>query len=223
MTTLFEKLGGAPAVDAAVDIFYAKVLADARITHFFATTDMARQRQHQKAFLTFACGAAPGYHGRSMRAAHQGLVDKLGLGEGHFDAVLENLATPLKELGVSDELIDEVALVAESIKDEVRCRCSGPGAHARARQGAEDSDARNPASMARTARWASSPISRLTRSRSTVSSGRPRSTTSRPVNFPPIRLRRNASASPSRPSRPRASAARAACLCAGIGKRSRTR
>lgn len=122
MTTLFEKLGGAPAVDAAVDIFYAKVLADARIKHFFANTDMARQRQHQKAFLTFAFGGAPGYDGRSMRAAHQGLVDKLGLDESHFDAVVENLATTLKELGVSDELIDEVALVAESIKDEVLCR-----------------------------------------------------------------------------------------------------
>lgn len=121
-TTLFEKLGGAPAVDAAVDIFYDKVLADARIKHFFANTDMARQRQHQKAFLTYAFGGTPGYNGRGMSAAHKPLVEKLGLNDTHFDAVVENLATTLTELGVGDELIGEVAAVAESIRDAVLCR-----------------------------------------------------------------------------------------------------
>ena len=36
MTTLFEKLGGAAAVDLAVDKFYQRVLQDERIKHFFA-------------------------------------------------------------------------------------------------------------------------------------------------------------------------------------------
>jgi len=58
MTTLYEKLGGAPAIDAAVDIFYDKVLADERIKHFFVNTDMAKQRQHQKNFLTYAFGGS---------------------------------------------------------------------------------------------------------------------------------------------------------------------
>lgn len=40
--TLFEKLGGEPAVDAAVDIFYKKVLADDRISGFFDGIDMDR-------------------------------------------------------------------------------------------------------------------------------------------------------------------------------------
>lgn len=122
MTTLYEKLGGAPAVDAAVDIFYDKVLADDRIKHFFVNSDMARQRQHQKMFLTYAFGGSTAWNGKGMRAAHQPLVEKLGLDESHFDAVVENLATTLSGLGVSDELIGEVALVAESIKDDVLCR-----------------------------------------------------------------------------------------------------
>lgn len=122
MTTLYARLGGAPAVEAAVDIFYDKVLVDDRIKHFFVNTDMARQRQHQKMFLTYAFGGSTTWNGQGMRAAHKPLVEKLGLDERHFDAVVENLAATLAGLGVSDELIGEVALVAASIKDDVLCR-----------------------------------------------------------------------------------------------------
>ena len=38
--SLFEKIGGEAAVDAAVLKFYAKVLADDRIKEFFAKTEM---------------------------------------------------------------------------------------------------------------------------------------------------------------------------------------
>lgn len=70
MTTLFDKLGGAAAVDLAVDKFYERVLQDERINHFFAETDMVKQRAHQKAFLTYAFGGTDKYDGRYMREAH---------------------------------------------------------------------------------------------------------------------------------------------------------
>ena len=54
MSTLYEQLGGEAAVNAAVDIFYRKVLTDERIRHFFDTVDMERQHKKQKAFLTIA-------------------------------------------------------------------------------------------------------------------------------------------------------------------------
>jgi hemoglobin len=121
MTTLYEKLGGAPAVEAAVDIFYDKVLADDRIKHFFVNVDMAKQRQHQKNFLTYAFGGSGTYNGKGMRAAHQHLVDKLGLNETPSNAVVENLAATLSGLGVSDALIGEVAAVAATVKNDVLC------------------------------------------------------------------------------------------------------
>jgi hemoglobin len=49
MATLFEKLGGAAAVDVAVDRFFERLLQDDRIKHFFADTDMVQQRNHQQA------------------------------------------------------------------------------------------------------------------------------------------------------------------------------
>ncbi|MEP0874158.1 group 1 truncated hemoglobin [Trichocoleus desertorum AS-A10] len=112
MATLFEKLGGAAAVDLAVDKFYARVLQDERIKHFFANVDMMKQRAHQKAFLTYAFGGTDRYDGRYMRQAHKELVEKQGLNSEHFDAVAENLMTTLKEMGVSQDLIAEVAAIA---------------------------------------------------------------------------------------------------------------
>ena len=112
MTTLFEKLGGKDAVDLAVDKFYERVLADDRIKHFFANTDMNKQRSHQKAFLTYAFGGSTTYDGRYMREAHKELVETQGLGSEHFDAVAEDLMTTLKEMGVPDDLLAEVAAVA---------------------------------------------------------------------------------------------------------------
>lgn len=114
MASLYEKLGGKAAVEMAVDRFYERILADARIKHFFENVDMNKQRGHQKAFLTYAFGGAPQYEGNMMRAAHKHLVDGMGLNGGHFDAVVENLVETLKELGISDELIKEVAAIAAS-------------------------------------------------------------------------------------------------------------
>ena len=50
MSSLFEQLGGEGAVDAAVDIFYRKVLQDDRIKDFFTDVDMDEQIKKQKAF-----------------------------------------------------------------------------------------------------------------------------------------------------------------------------
>lgn len=116
MSSLYEHIGGEAALDAAVDLFYAKVLADGRISHFFANTDMARQRRHQKQFLAYAFGGLPDYPGAGMRQAHSHLVEKLGLNDGHFDAVVENLGAALQELSVPPELIAEAAAIAESVR-----------------------------------------------------------------------------------------------------------
>ncbi|MDB9315224.1 group 1 truncated hemoglobin [Spirulina sp. CS-785/01] len=112
--TLFEQLGGEAAVDLAVDKFYQRVLNDDRIKHFFANVDMEKQREHQKAFLTYAFGGTEQYNGRYMRAAHKELVEKHGLNSEHFDAVAEDLLETLKEMGVSEELRDQVAKIAAS-------------------------------------------------------------------------------------------------------------
>jgi len=117
-TTLYEQLGGEAAVNAAVDIFYRKVLSDYRINRFFDDVNMAQQAAKQKAFLTMAFGGPHNYTGEDMRKGHAHLV-KLGLDDSHFDAVIENLGATLVELNVPQELIAQVAAIGESTRNDV--------------------------------------------------------------------------------------------------------
>lgn len=116
--TLYERIGGEPAVNAAVDIFYRKVLTDNRINRFFDNVDMEKQAAKQKAFLTMAFGGPHNYTGADMRKGHAHLV-KMGLDDTHFDAVVEDLGATLIELNVPQELIDEVVAICETTRDDV--------------------------------------------------------------------------------------------------------
>jgi hemoglobin len=118
MSTVYEQLGGEPAFDAAVDIFYRRVLADAYIKRFFEGVDMARQAAKQKAFLIMVTGGPNKYTGKDMREGHRHLV-KMGLNDSHFDHVLAHLRSTLAELGVKQELIKTVIDVAESTRNDV--------------------------------------------------------------------------------------------------------
>ena len=106
--SLYERLGGAAAVELAVDKFYNRMLADERVKRFFANTDMLKQRKKQVAFMSFAFGAPTKYSGLAMDTAHRKLIKEQGMNDSHFDAVKENLDLTLQELGISKELRDEV-------------------------------------------------------------------------------------------------------------------
>jgi len=116
--SLYSEIGGEGAVNAAVDIFYRKVLQDDRIKRFFEGVDMTKQAAKQKAFLTMAFGGPHNYTGMDMRKGHAHLVAK-GLNDSHFDAVVENLGATLKELKVADNLIAQVAAIAETTRNDV--------------------------------------------------------------------------------------------------------
>jgi len=113
--SVYEAIGGEAAVDAAVDIFYRKVLMDDRISDFFDTVDMEQQHIKQKAFLTMAFGGPNSYTGKDMREAHAGM----NLNEEHFTAVAEALVGTLEELNVPQEHIDTIVGIAVSVKPDV--------------------------------------------------------------------------------------------------------
>ncbi len=116
--SLYDQIGGEKAIDAAINIFYRKVLSDQHICRFFHYTDMVPQITKQKAFLTYLFGGPVHYTGKDMRNAHA-LFVKMGLDDSHFDAVVGHLSTTFKELNVPTHLINQALALAESARNDV--------------------------------------------------------------------------------------------------------
>lgn len=114
--SLYQKIGGKPAIDAAVELFYKKVLVDERVKHFFDDINMNKQRRKQKEFLSAALGGPIPWTGKDMRTAH---ADIPGLNDTHFNAIAEHLKATLEELKVSKELIDQALAIVETTRDDV--------------------------------------------------------------------------------------------------------
>ncbi len=115
--TLFERLGGAPSIEAVVDEFYRRVPADPLLAEFFVGVDMAKLRNQQIAFFTQATGGPQIYKGADMKRAHAHLKIK----EMHFNKVAMHLIETLRHFEVPQEMIDEViALVAPLAKEIIQ-------------------------------------------------------------------------------------------------------
>ena len=104
-TTIFDRIGGEPAVEAVVDIFYDKLLADPALVDYFIGVDLAKLKLHQRRFVGQALGSRVPYTGREMSAAHASLA----ITDAAFDRVVAHLAASLTEAGVDDATIGEIA------------------------------------------------------------------------------------------------------------------
>ncbi len=118
--SLYERIGEEPAVDAALTIFYNKILSDPALSPFFKDTNIPNLIQKQKTFLTFAFGGPSDYTywQRGLRNAHRGSVEH-GMNDAHFDLVLKHLIDTLKELSIGQDLIEEVVSIVEGTRKHV--------------------------------------------------------------------------------------------------------
>lgn len=116
---LFHRIGGAPAVEAAVERFYEKVMGDERLVGFFEGVDMRRQRKKLAEFMSMALGGPSKYSGKALRAAHARLVNEKGLGQAHFDAVAGHLEATLEDLEVPADMIREAISIVGGTRDDV--------------------------------------------------------------------------------------------------------
>ena len=96
MTSIYEQIGGADALEAVVAEFYDRVLADDELAGFFSGTNMARLRGKQAEFFAAALGGPDPYTGAPMRQVHQGR----GITVHHFNLVAGHLADSLSAAGV---------------------------------------------------------------------------------------------------------------------------
>jgi methyl-accepting chemotaxis protein len=115
VATLFERIGGIPAIKATVDLFYEKVLADPDLKPFFAETNLAWLKGRQNAFFIQALGGPAVYKGKDMKSAHE----KLSITAADFGRVAGHLVASLAELKVPQALIDEVVDAVTPLADQI--------------------------------------------------------------------------------------------------------
>lgn len=112
---VYDEIGGAPAVKAAVTVFYDRVTADPDLEKWFRDVDLTRLKAHQRAFLSAALGGPELFSGRGLDAAHAGLE----ITPQAFDAVVEHLASSLHDLGVEDDMVARVRTRVEGLRGEI--------------------------------------------------------------------------------------------------------
>lgn len=113
--SVYDEVGGAAAVKAAVTVFYDRVTADPDLAQWFENVDLTRLKAHQRAFLAAALGGPELFSGRGLAEAHAGLA----ITPEAFDAVVEHLATSLHDLGVEDDVIARVRDRLDALRGEV--------------------------------------------------------------------------------------------------------
>lgn len=115
MASVYEQIGGKPAVSAAVDGLYERLLADPVLAPYFAGTDMDRQKRHMRAFMAVALGGAELYAGRDMHSAHAGL----NVTHDAFDRVVGHLVDTLASLGVPAEIIEAIGAKLAPLRAQI--------------------------------------------------------------------------------------------------------
>lgn len=113
--SIYEEIGGAPALAAAVDVFYAKVLADPELAGYFEGVDLGRLKAHQRSFLAAAVGGSEIYAGRPMKEVHA----PLAVTQKHFDRVVGHLVDTLTELSVPAETIGEIGSKLIPLQEQI--------------------------------------------------------------------------------------------------------
>jgi hemoglobin len=94
--SLYDRLGGKPAVTAVVDDFVANVAADTRINGRFANANIGRLKQMLVEQICAGTGGPCVYAGRDMQSAHKGM----NISDAEFGALVEDLVTTLDKFKV---------------------------------------------------------------------------------------------------------------------------
>lgn len=113
--SLYDRLGGKPAITAVVDDFVGRVAADSRINGKFANADIPRLKTLLVEQICQASGGPCTYTGRSMKATHAGM----GVSSGDFDALVGDLVATLSKFKVPEREKNELLGALGPMKGDI--------------------------------------------------------------------------------------------------------
>ena len=113
--SLYERLGGKPAITAVVDDFVTRVAADTRINGKFANANIPRLKMLLVEQICQASGGPCTYTGRDMRMAHAGM----GIKGSEFDALVGDLVATLNKFKVPEREKNELLGALGPMKKDI--------------------------------------------------------------------------------------------------------
>lgn len=116
--SLYDRLGGKPAITAVVDDFVGNVAQDKRINGFFAKTDIPNLKRRLVEQLCAGTGGPCTYSGRDMKSSHRGM----GVANRHFDALMQNLGKSLEKFKVPAREQKELVAILAPMRTDIVTR-----------------------------------------------------------------------------------------------------
>lgn len=113
--SLYERLGGLPAIGAVVDEFLKNVAGDTRIAHRFALTDLGDLRNKLVDQICQATGGPCTYKGGDMKTVHKGQR----VSSADFNALVENLVKALDTFKVPEKEKTELLTALASMQGDI--------------------------------------------------------------------------------------------------------
>jgi hemoglobin len=113
--SLYDRLGGKPAITAVVDDFIANVAADEKINARFAIADIAHLKMLLVEQICAGTGGPCAYSGRDMATAHRGM----NIREEEFDALVGDLVKTLDRFKVPAREKGELLAVLGPAKSQI--------------------------------------------------------------------------------------------------------
>jgi hemoglobin len=116
--TLYESMGGEPALRSAVEHFADLVQTDDRINFTFAEADMSKFRKLIFEQLCNLSGGPCKYTGRDMRTSHT----KLNINNAEFNALAEDLYLALDRAGIPYRLQNKLMALLAPMQHDIVTR-----------------------------------------------------------------------------------------------------
>jgi hemoglobin len=113
--SLYERLGGKPAITAVIDDFIGNVAADTRINKRFGGADIPRLKARLVDQVCEASGGPCKYTGASMLDAHKGM----NITDAEFGALVEDLVKSLDKFKVPAKEKNELLSALAGMKPDI--------------------------------------------------------------------------------------------------------
>ena len=113
--SLYERLGGKPAITAVVDDFIGNVAGDTRINKRFANANIPRLKQMLVDHICAASGGPCTYTGRDMVSAHRGM----NISDAEFGSLVGDLVKSLDKFKVPEKEKGELLGALGAMKPDI--------------------------------------------------------------------------------------------------------